>query len=77
MSFPIGQRIKFAVCLLFVIMNGNEFSIHFFLETTMSEWGYSHHSCFVRVFGFVQAAESALAWGLFGNVVGPVKEFTD
>lgn len=31
----------------------------------------------VRVFGFVQAAESALARGLFGNVVGPVKEFTD
>lgn len=34
-------------------------------------------SCCACVFGFVQAAESALARGLFGNVVGPVKEFTD
>lgn len=33
---------------------------------------------FVRVFfGFVQPAERALAPGLFGNVVGRVKEFTD
>lgn len=31
----------------------------------------------VRVSGFVHAAQSALARGLFGNVVGPVKEFTD
>lgn len=31
----------------------------------------------VRVSGFVYAAQSALARGLFGNVVGPVKEFTD
>lgn len=28
-------------------------------------------------FDCVQPAESALARGLFGNVVGPVKEFTD
>lgn len=38
---------------------------------------FSYPSRVVRVFGFVQAAESALARGLFGNVVGPVKEFTD
>lgn len=31
----------------------------------------------MRVAGFVQAARCALARGLFGNVVGPVKEFTD
>lgn len=31
----------------------------------------------VRVSGFVHPAQSALARGLFGNVVGPVKEFTD
>lgn len=31
----------------------------------------------VRVSGFVHAAQSALARGLFGNAVGPVKEFTD
>lgn len=31
----------------------------------------------VRVSGFVHAAQSALARGLFGNVVDPVQEFTD
>lgn len=43
----------------------------------MSEGLFPYPSRVVRVFGFVQAAESALARGLFGNVVGPVKEFTD
>lgn len=43
----------------------------------MSEGLFPYPGRVVRVFGFVQAAESALARGLFGNVVGPVKEFTD
>lgn len=38
-------------------------------------WGFV--PTVVRVSGFVHAAQSALARGLFGNVVGPVKEFTD
>lgn len=44
---------------------------------TVSGSSFPQTGLVVRVSGFVHAAQSALARGLFGNVVGPVKEFTD
>lgn len=65
-------------------MNGWQTPIHVFVVQSTKSAGSERGVLFppqsarvVRVSGFVHAAQSALARGLFGNVVGPVKEFTD